>query len=172
MIAASPLSPRTLDLTGPVPPPLLYDDAESDRCHDEWKASCGHHSIAAVCEVTLEDVRKAVTHTKGWMNPTNVAATLRTLGFPFTLTKGLKTKEPTTGINRIQFEGEWLNPGKPASVAYFYTHWVGMRNGCILDTVIDQSQWLPVNAWAGAIDAYASEGRYSGWHITHQYLIE
>jgi hypothetical protein len=114
MIAAPPLSPRTLDLTGPVPPPLLYDDAESDRCHDEWKASCGHHSIAAVCEVTLEDVRKAVTHTKGWMNPTNVAATLRTLGFPFTLTKGLKTKEPTTGINRIQFEGMAQSiPGNP-----------------------------------------------------------
>lgn len=150
-------------------PPLPYTAEESDRANAEWKACCGHHSIAAACGLTLDAVRKALPHEKGWMSPTNVATTLHNLGIYCQLTQG-HTKEPSQGINRIQFEGKWLNQGVPARVAYFQTHWIGVRDGFVLDTVVDSCLWIPVAAWRRQIGGFYCDGeKRTGWHITHKY---
>lgn len=147
-------------------PPLRYTVSDSDRANEEWKATCGPHSIAAACGLTLEEVRKAMPEYKGWMSPTMVGETLRTLGQNFTLNKGLKTAELCEGINRIQWEGKWLNPGVPARAAYFHTHYVAHRAGWVLCTACLPAHWIPVHAWRQVL---LVEPDPSPFHVTHHF---
>jgi hypothetical protein len=156
-------------------PSIIYSEAQSDEAHRLWKASCGHHSIAAACGVTLDLIRQHVPHHKGWMNPTNVSATLDSLGVAVELTKGhvLRGRQGfCQGINRIQFEGPWLDPGKPAAAAYRYTHYVAVARDRVLDTVINNWQWLDLHRWLNAIDQYSKEDGTTGYHVTHHWKIE
>jgi hypothetical protein len=150
-------------------PILRFTEAESDRAHEEWKASCGPHSIAAACQLTLEEVRRAMPPYKGWMSPTMVGETLRSLGRPYTLRKGMKTRELCEGINRIQWEGKWLNPGVPARVAYFHTHYVAHRAGWVLCTACLTASWIPVHVWQRVL---LEEPDPSPFHVTHHYILE
>lgn len=151
----------------PEPPALQYDDASSEAAHEEWKASCGHHSIAAACGVTLDTVRGAVGHEKGWMSPTNIGQSLQRLSVPVTLTQGMKTKQLREGVCRVQFEGKWLKPGVPARVAYFRTHYIAYRAGYVMDTALISWAWIDEARWRRLINFYANESPLEGWHITH-----
>jgi len=151
------------------PPFIRFTEAESDRAHEEWKASCGPHSIAAACGLTLDEVRKAMPPYKGWMSPTMVGETLRALGRPYTLRKGLKTQELCDGINRIQWEGKWLNPGVPARVAYFHTHYVAHFNGWVLCTACLTAKWIPVAEWR---HFHLKCDPPSPFHVTHHYALD
>lgn len=95
--------------------PLLYNEADSKAANKAWKATCGPHAIAAACGKTLEQVREAMVkggvNYRGWMSPTQVSKTLITLGQVHNFTSRLKTQDLCEGINRVQWEGKWLNPG-------------------------------------------------------------
>jgi len=151
----------------PLSPSLRFTDGESRRAHEKWKASCGPHSIAAACGRTLDDVRLAIPPPyRGWMSPAMVGDTLRTLGWAYTLRKGLKTHELCEGLNRVQWEGKWLDPGVHASVAYFHTHWIAKRGGMVLCTAIARARWIP-EEWFGA--THRANG--NPFHITHHYVL-
>jgi len=147
-------------------PTLRYSGPDSQRARDEWNATCGPHSIAAACDLTLEEVRVAMTGYKGWMSPTMVGATLAALNRPYSLQKGLKTTTLCEGINRIQWEGKWLDPGVPARVAYFHTHYVAHREGWVLCTALFPAIWLPVGLWKQEHDRLGNP-----FHITHHYIL-
>jgi len=147
-------------------PPLLYTLDDSVKANREWGASCGPHSIAAACGLTLDQVRPALVNYKGWMSPTNITQSLLRLGKVHNLRHHLKTQELCNGINRIQWEGKWLNPGIPARVAYFHTHWVAHFNGWVLCTACLPDEWLPVETWR----AFAAQANRP-FHITHHYQI-
>lgn len=151
------------------PPILRFTEAESDRAHAEWKATCGPHSIAAACGLTLDEVRAALPPYKGWMSPTMIGETLRALARPYTLRKGLKTQELCNGVNRIQLEGKWLDPGVPARVAYFHTHYVAHRAGWVLCTVCRAAQWIPVHVWRRVLLEGADPKPF---HVTHHYHLK
>ncbi len=147
--------------------PLRYTAADSKRAHAEWKATCGPHSLAAACGKTLDEVRAILVNYQGWMSPTQVSNALAALGQPFTLTKGLKTANLCNGINRVQWEGKWLNPGVPARVAYFHTHLVAHFNGRVLCTCCLHDEWVSAEGWA----EFIAEEVYP-FHITHHWSFE
>lgn len=97
------------------------------------------------------------------MNPTKMRLTLYELGRKFVFIGGLKTQELCNGINRVQWEGPWLEPGVPARVAYRHTHWVAHLDGWVLCTVCNPAEWIPVEDWR--------EYTEQDFHITHHYAI-
>lgn len=161
-------------------PSIIYNEAQSNEANRLWKASCGHHSIAAAVGIHIDDVRPHLTHEKGWMNPTNISHTLDSLGISYDLTKGHTGRGADAfcvGINRIQFEGPWTAPGKPPAAAYRYTHYVAMMKqpdfpGKILDTIIASHIWLHFPGWLDAIAQYSKEDGTTGYHVTHHWKIE
>jgi hypothetical protein len=150
--------------------PLKYTEEDSKRANKEWKATCGPHAIAAACEVSLEQVRegmlKAAVNYRGWMSPTQVTRTLLTLGRVHNYASGLKTQDLCEGINRVQWEGKWLNPGVPARVAYFHTHLVAQFQGVVLCTCCINHEWVPLEDWRAFIP-----GACYPFHITHHWTL-
>jgi hypothetical protein len=150
--------------------PLIYTDADSERAHKEWKATCGPHSLAAACGKTLDEVHAIMpANYKGWMSPTMVCNALGALGMTDILyqTK-LKTDALCNGINRVQWEGKWLNPGVPARVAYFHTHLVAHFYGFVLCTGCETAKWIPEGEWR---DFLLNENDPQPFHITHHWRI-
>lgn len=133
-----------------APPPLKWDKWESLRCHQNWRAACGHHSIAAVCGIELEAVRRVQRHAKGWMSPTDVFHALRQLGRFASCQQGNFGKVPVPGINRIQWVGPWLLTGNPAD-AYHHTHWIGVAGDAVMDTSLISWAWRPLKGWADEV---------------------
>jgi hypothetical protein len=148
---------------------LKFTNEDSERANASWKATCGPHSIAAACRMSLEEVRPALVDYKGWMSPTQVESALATLGWRFSLRKGLKAAELCEGINRIQWEGPWLNPGVPPRVAYFHTHWVAHFRGWVLCTACEPAKWISAEEWR---EFHLTVEPTSPFHITHHYSLE
>ncbi len=168
-------SPETLaaltnmaGLARPGQPPLRYTDVDSDRAEKEWKATCGPHSIAAALGKTLDEVRPALANYKGWMSPTQMTQALLKLGAFHNLTHHLKTPNLCHGINRVQWEGKWLNPGVPARVAYFHTHWVARFGDWVLCTACEPAKWIPEWEWR---HFHVNCEPKSPFHITHHYAL-
>lgn len=150
-------------------PPLLFTKEESEIANRKWKATCGPHSIAAACGITLEEVRTALTDYKGWMSPTMISQTLLALGKRYQLRKGMRTQELCDGINRIQWEGPWLDPGVPARVAYFHTHYVAHFQGMVLCTACLPATWISVEDWRRH---HLEMEPPTPFHITHHWTID
>lgn len=157
--------------TPPYPDLKILAD-ESAAAADEWGANCGPHSIAATLGLTLEQVRPHIPNFRGWMNPTQVGQTLKSLGRGYSLAKGMKTKVLCDGINRIQWEGPWLKPGVPPAAAYQHTHWVAhfsdsaSAGGWLLCTAVCSWAWVHVEEWKKH-----NAHRGDAWHVTHHYTI-
>ncbi len=149
--------------------PLRYTEADSERAEKEWKATCGPHSIAAALGLPLDHVRPALLNYKGWMSPTQMTAALLNLRCLYNLLHHLKTMDLCQGINRIQWEGKWLNPGVPARVAYFHTHWVAAFDGYVLCTACEPAKWIPEAKWR---DFHLNQEPRSPFHITHHYALK
>lgn len=124
------------------------------RAADTWKANCGPAAIAAVCGLTLDEVRPHLGdfEKKGYTNPTLMFDTLRRLGRTWVpivrrRTDAQHNGTPPTpiiwlnlGLVRVQWEGPWTRPGVPMVARYRHTHWVGAR-----------SQGAPVDPASAAI---------------------
>ncbi len=148
--------------------PLRYTEVDSDAANAMWKASCGPHSLAAALGKTLEEIRPALTDYKGWMSPTQMTQALVALRVPHNLKSRLKTADLCEGINRVQFEGKWLNPGVHPRIAYFHTHWVSHFKGFVLCTACLPAKWITVESWR---DFLINGDPPSPFHITHHYEI-
>lgn len=154
--------------TAATPPiPLPYTRAESDEARKAWGANCGPHALAAALGKSLDDARLCLPGFRGWTNPTMMGAALRACGAVFRLTKNLRTAQLCDGINRLQWEGPWLNPGVPARVAYQHTHWIAHFDGWVLCTAVNPYQWERREVWSAWL---ANEGER--WHVTHHYALE
>lgn len=105
---------------------------------------------------------------RGWMSPTQVEKTLVALGKNYSLTSKLKTADLCQGINRVQWEGKWLNPGVPARIAYFHTHLVAHFDGWVLCTACLVDKWIPVDEWRSF---HLEVEPPCPFHITHHYTL-
>lgn len=127
---------------------------------------------ASLANASADLVRSAMMaagiNYRGWMSPTMVSTTVHALGRDFTLRKGLKTLDLCNGINRVQWEGKWLNPGVPARVAYFHTHLVAHFDGIVLCTACQPNAWIPVENWRSF---HLEIDPSSPFHITHHWNI-
>lgn len=154
---------------------LRYTAEDSDRAIEEWGANCGPHSIAAACALTLDAVRALLPgfEGRGYTNPTMMELALMRAGVPFKCVRGLYTSTLCEGINRIQWEGRWLEKGVPIGAAYAKTHWVAQAAGFVLCTACVSDFWLPERKWREDVSRICREEikGCTGWHVTHHYAF-
>jgi hypothetical protein len=159
-----------------------------ERAHAEWGCNCGPATLAAVCDLTLDEARVFVgAGFSGWMNLTQMLNALRSTGRDFSVDRGGRNRPdwPRYGIARIQFEGPWTAPGANPRWAYRHTHWVGVRtlsdqvaaSGARDTQIWDinafnelRGGWLDEPTWTGSTVPFLTSDikrATGGWHITH-----
>jgi uncharacterized protein (DUF433 family) len=107
--------------------------ADLERAAAEWSCSCGPTALAAICNLTLDEVRPHFPGFRGWCNPTMMfealASLRRATGRRWSkkiVAVGWPEPWPRYGLVRIQWEGPWTEPGANPRWAYRHTHWVGV----------------------------------------------
>lgn len=170
------------------PPPILFTADEARAANVEWGANCGPCALAAACVVDLDVVREVMLEfeERRWTNPTMIEEALHMLvdlpgeeagsrwfrvimssaasrGFPHLL--------PVDGIVRVQYEGNWLEPGVPAKAAYKYTHWAAVCGEWVFCTLRLENEWRTQETWRADIAQHCREQGYRGWLATHHYEI-
>lgn len=165
---------------------FTVDDA--DLANRSWGCNCGPGALAAICGLTLEEVRPHMGdfEEKGYTNPTLMVQCLDRV-VPGKWHRGVKAKtEPWTwphyGLARIQWTGPWTKPGVPARAAYRYTHWVGAMLGTHEVGIFDINMlsngtgWASLTDWSGILVPWllkeAAPRADGGWFITHAIEVE
>jgi hypothetical protein len=167
-----------------LPPRFTLADAE--RAHAEWGCNCGPSAIAAMAQLTLDEVRPFVGdfERKRYTNPTLMLDTLSRLhrdgliaGWRKDTMHQRDLTWPNYGVVRIQWEGPWTKLGVPMRARYRHTHWVGaarlnddtgifdincINNGC---------GWVSLKNWREITVPWILQEcvprATGGWHITH-----
>jgi hypothetical protein len=157
---------------------IPYTEGESDAASKRWKARCGHHSIAAACGVSLDEVKRACPRLCGWMNPTMVEQSLQSLGRGFKLHKtmdndSLALASGAMSVARIQFLGPWM--GKSVADEYKHTHYVAI-DGCqieVMDPMIDPCFIVDGDRWYNHYNEIVKDcvRKATGWKFTHLWLL-
>jgi len=165
--------------------------ADADRAAKNWGANCGPGALAAICGLTLDEVRPHMGdfERKGYTNPTLMLSALKSIGKKHVSSNGSRAAPagvwdwPFYGLCRVQWEGPWTAPGVPMRVRYRYTHWIGacqplhsMNVGIFdINCMNNGTGWVSVEDWSAVIVPHlvAQYRRASGkWHITHAIEVE
>lgn len=163
-------------------PLFTADDAQ--RAFDEWGANCGPGAIAAICGLTLDELRPLLGdfEQKRYTNPTLMWAILDRLGVGWR-----KIMRPTAfpfyGLARVQWHGPWTAPDVPARAAYRHSHWIGCArraNGDIgifdINAIGNGSGWCSLTDWREILVPWLlkeCEPQADGnWSLTHGVEIE
>lgn len=163
-------------------PRFTADDV--DRAHDEWGANCGPGAIAAICGLTLDEVRPHMGdfEQKRYTNPTLMWSVLDSIGVDWSLTDPAGGW-PVYGLARVQWEGPWTKPGVPLRARYRHTHWVGAcarhpENIGIFDinAIGNGSGWCSLENWSRILVPFILDQcvprASGGWHLTHVVEID
>lgn len=180
-----------------VRPKFTVDDA--DRAYNEWGCNCGPAAAAAICGLTLDEIRPMLGdfEKKKYTNPTLMWEVLRntrrqwTAGMIGSGARGLGGRPPFPfyGLVRVQWEGPWTKPGVPMRVRYRHTHWVGATNfggdwtvpGWQEPYVFDVNcmcvgGWVSLSEWSTSVVPWLlgqCEPKADGkWHLTHVVEVE
>lgn len=170
------------------PPRFNMDDMV--RASDEWGANCGPGALAAICGMTLDEVRHHVGdfETKRYTNPTLMFASLRSTGVRW-LNKPLRCGGkggwdwPRYGLCRVQWEGPWTKPGVPMRARYRHTHWIGScarSNDDIgvfdINALANGSGWSSLKDWREILVPWllseVAPNADGKWHLTHAIEVE
>lgn len=167
------------------PPRFTAEDL--DRSNEEWRCNCGPGAVAAMCGLTLDEVRPHMGdfEQKGYTNPTLMWSVLRSIGVRFSYRGGDLGRKwfPRYGLCRVQWEGPWTKPGVPVRAAYRHTHWIGAAHRADSSIAIydinamgNGSGWASLSDWETILVPFIlsecvprADG---GWHITHAVEIE
>jgi len=153
-----------------------FTEADADRANEVWGSNCGPGAIAAITNMTLDELRPHLGdfEQKHYTNPTLMFDILRRLGVAW---QRRQDKEwPDWGLVRIQWEGPWTKPGVPPRVAYRHTHWVGCCRheaeiGIFDINCMASHGWVSRKAWSDIVVPWLLEEcvpkASGGWHITH-----
>lgn len=163
-----------------APPRFTLDDAH--LAADMWGANCGPGAIAAICQMTLHELRPHMGdfEQKRYTNPTLMFQVLRRL--PIRFHETAPNQWPKYGLVRVQWEGPWTRPGVNPRAAYRYTHWVGAHRQDdgrvdIFDiNAMSVGGWVTERVWSDQLVPWLLEQvapRASGaWHRTHCIQVE
>jgi hypothetical protein len=174
------------------PPRTRFSIDDADRAHAEWGANCGPGAVAAICGLTLDEVRPYMGdfEFKHYTNPTLMWQVLERLWPAYGIGYHCRPKQagavpliwPAYGLARIQWEGRWTQPGVPMPVRYRHTHWVGACTALEAHTsepnigifdinaISNGTGWTPESDWASLlVPALIADlkGADGNWHITH-----
>jgi hypothetical protein len=109
---------------------IRFTSTDVDRANDAWLCSCGPAALAAICGLTLDEVRPLFPDFRGYTTPTKMFEALRRSGRQWSWTSVMVAEQPpkwpTYGLARIQWHGPWTMPGANQRWAYTHTHWVGV----------------------------------------------
>ncbi|HUW08392.1 MAG TPA: hypothetical protein VM537_01625 [Anaerolineae bacterium] len=155
-------------------PRFSTDDA--DRAFNEWGANCGPGAIAAICGLTLDEVRGHMGdfESKGYTNPTLLYAALDSIGVRYQKLRPVAW--PGYGLVRVVWEGPWAAPNVPARAWYRHTHWIGTavvagdRGIFDINCMNNGVGWVAFTAWSSNIAPFLArqEPKATGeWHIVN-----
>ena len=171
--------------------PPRFSPEEFDRAHDDWGANCGPGAIAAICGLTLDELRPHLGdfERKRYTNPTLMFGILRRLYDLGVVSRRSFPNEvaPQYGLVRVQWHGPWMRAGVPIAARYRHTHWIGVahrpgENGAGDTGVFDINAlgngtgWVRKADWLGiivpAILQHCVPGADGGLSYTHAIEIE
>lgn len=176
-----------------IPPRFTADDL--DRASDAWGCNCGPGSVAAICGLTLNDVRlifmAAGFDAKRYTNPTMMYEVMNAVGRTWQRVKtsqlsGAAAHMPWWGLCRIQWQGPWTHTDANPRWAYRHTHWIGAAkrkaDGGIgvfdinaMRATETGAGWTSLEDWSVHIAPSITAGisrASGGWHITHALEVE
>lgn len=154
-----------------------FSVADADRAYAEWGCNCGPTALAAVCDLTLDQVRPLMGdfERKRYTNPTLMLESLTRTGRRWR--RLAADEKPATGLLRIQWEGPWTAPGVPMRARYRHTHWIGYATGRWVDGAFDcnclnnGSGWVAWPEWQSIVAPWlireAVPRGNGAWHVTH-----
>lgn len=163
-------------------PTTKFNVDDMELANEIWGANCGPGAIAAMCHMTLEEVRPFMGdfEQKHYTNPTLMWDVLHRLGVGFTRRVGNLGQDnfPSYGLARIQWTGPWTRPGVPARAAYRHTHWVGamidpVQGVGIFDVnmIANGTGWASLANWQNILVPWllseCERHADGGWFITH-----
>ena len=155
-----------------------FSMADADRAYKEWGANCGPGAIAAICGLSLDELRPFMAdfESKHYTNPRLMWTVLKNLNMEFRVEQQ-PIRFPEWGLARVQWEGPWTAPGVPIRVRYRHTHWVGSAQGVHgwgifdINCINNGSGWVRLEDWEKLVVPFlleSSEPQASGkWHLTH-----
>lgn len=157
--------------------------ADLERANDEWGANCGPGALAAICGLTLDEVRPHFGPSwPGYTNPTKMKSALAGIGRPFswdsTDTSEQPMRWPRWGLCRVQWHGPWMEPGVPIRARYRKTHWIGCgqdrneeRGVFDVNCMSNGSGWVSYEDWAQHVAPVLAKDHdkraTGGWSLTH-----
>jgi hypothetical protein len=163
--------------------PPRFGQQAAERAHDEWGCNCGPGAIAAICHLTLDEVRPLISgfEKKGYTNPTMMIEALDRIGVRWrsrALASNVpKLDFPKYGLARIQWEGPWSAAGMNPRWGYRHSHWVGAARKIETIGIFDincmqnGSGWVDLLDWQEMVVPWILKScvpRANGkWHITH-----
>lgn len=178
---------------------IRFNRADLEAANAGWGCNCGPAALAAICGLTLEEVRPHFPGFKGWTNVPRMLAAIDGIGRDrrsWTPTRdGHGIDWPSYGLALIAFDGPWTEPN-PARERWLKierakrTHWVGVSRlqlagggedpctVCVWDiNAVGRhfDGWLLAAVWEGVVvpaltaDIKRATG---GWCITHAIEIK
>src|ERR1041385_598928 len=166
---------------------LHFTEADMHAACDEWGANCGPGAIAAICGLSLAELRPHLGdfEAKRYTNPTLMRSVLDALGLRYRMSCGNASRVlawPLYGLARIQWEGPWTAPGANPRWGYRQTHWVaamrieGEDAPAIFDVnALNAGGWIRLKHWEELLVPWLLEQcvpRANGrWYITHSVEI-
>jgi hypothetical protein len=174
---------------------LRFTEMDAIAAADEWGFNCGPAAVAAICGLSLSDLRPHLGdfESKRYTNPTLMAQILRNVGakvvefgrlnWRFEMKRTGRKPWPRYGLARVQWEGPWTKDGVPIAARYRHTHWVGtcyanQENIGIWDVncLNNGTGWVGFEEWTNTLVPWLlkechprSDGK---WHLTHTVEIE
>lgn len=168
---------------------------ELDAAADAWGCNCGPGSVAAICGLTLDEVRPRFSghgfDAKRYTNPTMMYGVLNAIGRPWQRVPtsqlgGAAGHMPSWGLCRIQWHGPWTDSSANPRWAYRHTHWIGSAkrksDGSIgifdvnaMRATTAGDGWTTLADWERHIRPHITDGiprATGGWHVTHAIEVQ
>lgn len=165
-----------------------------NRANEVWKCNCGPGALAAMMNLTLDEVRPHMNdfESKGYTDPRCMRNALRSLRAESCQVKlwnhdGPRREFPTYGLCRVQWEGPWTESDAPPTQRLRYSHWIGAMRAVAVRTERDigifdvnalnnGSGWCSLADWANHLAPYLAKNHdpraSGGWHLTHKIEVE
>lgn len=167
-----------------------FTHEDADRAYDQWGANCGPGALAAIMDLTLDEIRPHMGdfEAKGYTNPTLMIDCLKRAGAKFAVRREWPGHRgvwdfPFYGLCRVQWEGPWTEPGVPIRVRYRHTHWIGATQAkwCVnigifdINCINNGAGWVTFQDWQKIVVPLLTGAipRANGkWHLTHFIEVE
>ncbi len=107
---------------------MIYP-SDIEEAHELWGANCGPCSLAAVLDLSVNDVRGLLDgfELRRYTNPTQLKAALDRAGVKY---RPIGPNLPHYGLVFVQWGG---HESKPINVQYRFTHWIGIAGDVVFE---------------------------------------